>query len=171
MCALSRRCCVFSLSVFWRSLILRFNLLEVVFFNQESLLFGCCSPWARGDITTANWQCSGPTAGRSSCGSEMESRHRTSRHSRFVDVLQVPSPVGGLGFAADPAPLAVASVPFRLSSCLVRLLSSASSTIRSFDVVRRRSAGAEVGIGDLDRNRGISLQPPSRSLGRAVVSP
>ena len=40
--------------------------------------------------------------------------------SRFVEVLQVSSPVGGLGFAAAPAPLAFVSVRFRLSSCLIR---------------------------------------------------
>ena len=53
-------------------------------------------------------------------GSELESRHRASSYSRFVEVLQVPSPVGGLGFAAAPAPLAFVSVRFRLSSCLIR---------------------------------------------------
>ena len=107
----------FALCVFWRSSVLRFRL---DFFNQESLLFGCCGPWARGNITTANWQYAGPTAGRSFPGSELESRHRASSYSRFVEVLQVPSPVGGLGFAAAPAPLAFVSVRFRLSSCLIR---------------------------------------------------
>ena len=34
-----------------------------VFFNQESPLFGCCDPWTRGDITTANRQYTGPAAG------------------------------------------------------------------------------------------------------------
>ena len=97
--------------------VLRFRL---DFFNQESLLFGCCGPWASGNITTANWQYAGPTAGRSSPGSELESRHRASSYSRFVEVLQVSSPVGGLGFAAAPAPLAFVSVRFRLSSCLIR---------------------------------------------------
>ena len=53
-------------------------------------------------------------------GSELESRHRASSYSLFVEVLQVPSPVGGLGFAAAPAPLAFVSVRFRLSSCLIR---------------------------------------------------
>ena len=47
-------------------------------------------------------------------GSELESRHRASSYSRFVEVLQVSSPVGGLGFAAAPAPLASVSVRFRL---------------------------------------------------------
>ena len=59
-CALPLRCCVFSLCAFWRSSVLRFRL---VFFNQESLLFGCCGLWARGNITTANWQYPGSTAG------------------------------------------------------------------------------------------------------------
>ena len=106
-----------SLCVFWRSPVLRFRL---DFFNQESLLFGCCGPWASGNITTANWQYAGPTAGRSSPGSELESRHRASSYSRFFEVLKVSSPVGGLGFAAAPAPLAFVSVRFRLSSCLIR---------------------------------------------------
>ena len=91
VCALLLSCCVFSLCVFWLSSVLRFRL---VFLNQESLLFGCCSPWARGNITTANWQYAGPTAGRSSRGSELESRHRASSYSRFVEMLQVLSPVG-----------------------------------------------------------------------------
>ena len=52
MCALSLRCCVFSLCLFWRSSVLRFRL---VFFNQENILFGCCGPWAGGNIATANW--------------------------------------------------------------------------------------------------------------------
>jgi len=39
---------VFSLRV----LALRFRL---ILFNQESLLFGCCCPWAGGNIATANW--------------------------------------------------------------------------------------------------------------------
>ena len=28
----------------------------VGFFNQESIPFRCCGPWARGNITTAKWQ-------------------------------------------------------------------------------------------------------------------
>jgi len=98
------RCAVacFSLCVFWRSSVLRF---ELVFFNQESLLFGCCGPWARGNITTANRQYAGPTVGGSKPGSELESRHRASSYSRFVEVLQVPSQVGDLGSAAAPVPL------------------------------------------------------------------
>ena len=61
---------------------------------------------------TANWQYSGPTADRFFL--------RQSSYSWFVEVLQVPSPVGGLGFAAAPVPLAFVSVHFRLSSCLIR---------------------------------------------------
>jgi len=116
VCVLSLRCCVLSLCVFRRSSVLRFSL---VFFNQESLLFGCCDPWARGNITTANWQYAGPAARGTSRGSELESRHRALSYSRFVEVLQVTSPVGGLGFAAAPALLASVSVRFRLSSCLL----------------------------------------------------
>ena len=90
------RCAVacFSLCVFWRSSVLRF---ELVFFNQESLLFGCCGPWARGNITTATRQYAAPTAGRSPPGSELESRYRASAKSRIAEVLQVPSPVAGGG--------------------------------------------------------------------------
>ena len=39
-------------------------------------------------FTTANWQYAGPTAERSSPGSELESRYRASSCSRFVEVLQ-----------------------------------------------------------------------------------
>ena len=33
----------------------RQSFVSLAFFIQESLLFGCCGPWARGNITTANW--------------------------------------------------------------------------------------------------------------------
>jgi len=111
--------CVFSLRV----LALVSPRLRLVFFNQVSLLFGCCGPWARGNIATTNWQYAGPTTGRSSRSSVLES-HRTSSYSRFVEVLSVPSPVEGLRgsrLRSTPAPLAFVAVRFRLSSCLIRL--------------------------------------------------
>ena len=45
---------------------------------------------------TANWRYAGPTAGGSIPGSEVESLRRASSCSRFIEVLQVPSPVGVL---------------------------------------------------------------------------
>ena len=35
-------------------------------FIRRPRLFGCCGPWARGNITTSKWQYAGPTAGGSS---------------------------------------------------------------------------------------------------------
>ena len=114
------RCAVacFSLCVFRRSSVLR---LRLVFFNQECLLFGCCGPWARGNITTANWQYAGPTAGRSDSPAVNWSRG-TVRQATLGSskCCKYRARWGGLGFAAAPAPLAFVSVRFRLSSCLIR---------------------------------------------------
>ena len=68
MRALSLRCCVFFLCVFWSPLLPRFRL---AFFSQESLHFWRCGSWARGSTISTNWQCAGPTAGVKT-GSELE---------------------------------------------------------------------------------------------------
>ena len=109
---------------------------HVSFFNQECLLFECCGPWARGNViyislpigsmlvplpggrsAAVNW--SRGTVRRATLGSSRCCKYR----ARWE---------GGLGFAEASAPLAFVSVRIRLSSCLIRWLSNASSTLRSF---------------------------------------
>ena len=117
VCALSLRCCVFfSLRV----LALVIPSFQVSFLQPGKSSLRVLRSMDQGESPPPTGSMLVPLPGGLFPGSELESRHRASSYSRFIEVLQVPSPVGGLGFAAAPAPLAFVSVRFRLSSCLIR---------------------------------------------------
>jgi hypothetical protein len=117
VCALSLRCCVFfSL----RALALVSPSFQVSFLQPGKSSLRVLRSMGQGKYHHRQLAVCWSHCRVVSPGSELESRCRASSYSRFVEVLQVSCPVGGLGFAAAPAPLAFVSVRFRLSSCLIR---------------------------------------------------
>ena len=79
---------VFLSVCFWRSSVLCFRL---AFVNQESLLFGCCGPWARGNITTANWQYAGHTAANAVAGAAATDASAAAGALNPTDVVLFPT--------------------------------------------------------------------------------
>jgi len=117
--ALSLRCCViFSLRVL---ALVSSPLSQVSFFRPGKSSLRVLRSMNQGNYHHRQWTVCWSHCRGVKPGSELESWRRASSLSRFVEVLQVLSPVGGHGFAAAPAPLAFVSVCFCLSSCLICL--------------------------------------------------
>jgi len=117
VCALLLRCNVLPLCVFWRSLVLSFRL---KFLQLEKPSLRVLQSMGKRGYYPRQLAVRWSRCWEVKPGSELGPWRRASSFSRIVEVLQVPSLVGALGFAAAPAPLASVSVRFRLSSCLMR---------------------------------------------------
>jgi len=146
VCALSLRCCVFfSLRV----LALVSPSFQVSFLQPGKSSLRVLRSMGQGEYHHCQLAVCWSHCRRSPPGSELESRCRASSYSRFVEVLQVSSPVGGsrLRSSSGASSVRLRSLPFEFMfdslDCRVRRL-----LFVVLGVVRRRSAGAEVCIGN-----------------------
>ena len=103
----------------------------------------------QGNIITANWQYSAPTAGDVKLGSELDYWHCASSYSLLVEVLQASTePSGGsrLRSSSGASGVRLRSLPFEF------MFTTSDYRVRRLlfivlGVVHRRSAGEEVCIG------------------------